>query len=476
MNSHVLRFLDANRRCWVKGKGVEPLTHTFLDGSGTGKIAVPASLRDDFLNAVTDDVERGTLPSLNELRCGDFFNMYADLDIHCTSIRAPNADDVGAVAVRAAARFVPQMSRLRCVVLTTPDKSESEGRIKRGVHLHFPALRLGLTEALLMREAMIDGLTRELGDSGVDWAEDFDNKPYQHEVGGLRMVGAPKAVSCSDCRGRQRDLAMCINPLCSRGKVTFADRRYALHSVLNAAGERDEEHTRLLMANAGQLVRACSIQTPTQALVAGWSEFTGCPSFSPLVVRPNQPPAIGAKKRAFPDEKTSVKRNKWPSTPVTDPRVLAQLTDIFRERFNPAYANVNLVSVKYAVRDRRYFVQHSGEGSNWCMNKNDRHTGNRVWGMVTSSQAILRCHSDKKNTVDRTSGRPCCDFSVTRSLRPSDLAVLFGGPAPKRSTSATGASAASALTYSPDDFMEKLRVELIAARASSVNNESANNE
>lgn len=441
MESHVLRFLSGHRDCWVRGKstGPMPLTHTFLDGQGTGKLSVPDALRTEFMNAVADDLAAGTLPSLNELRAKDVFVMYADLDIHCAPASAPDAGDVGKICVAQIARFFDTPPPFRCVVLVTPDRPKDDGAsdaaavIKRGVHLHFPGICVTIHEALLMREAMTEALARSF--PAIDWPEDFDNRVYENDTGGLRMVGAPKARACAECKGRLRERDVCVVPGCRKGKITLPTQRYSLLCVLDAStADVDQVATQLLTVNPGQLARNCSIYSFNTAVTTGWREFPGCPSYSALRQRDRREPCVGKKRRSFPDERVSMQREKWPANAlVTDTTVCAKLTRLFRMRFSPVYANVKLSPIKYSPRLKQYYVQFSGEGESWCLNKNGRHGGNRMYGIVTSTLATLKCHCSKSVVEGRVYGIACSAFKLERRLGASDHATLFPSAAPTAS-------------------------------------------
>ena len=64
----------------TKDKGGVVLTHTFMDGTYTGKLCVLPSLLHAWDEAVAKDVQAGTLPPINELRTPHVFNFFIDFE------------------------------------------------------------------------------------------------------------------------------------------------------------------------------------------------------------------------------------------------------------------------------------------------------------------------------------------------------------------------------------------------------------
>ena len=206
---HVLTFLSRHHKCWINQaqfKAGAVLTHTFLDRTWTGKIFIPPELDDEFQAAVAR-TGGGDPPPLNELRANPtgVFRFFVDVDLHLPpgEEESLTAEAVGACAAREVKRFLCRSYGEHAVPGAhhpdVPADAEGGGRAKRGIHLHFPLVRVGTHEALLMREALIVALARDVSGK-VDWAEDLDNRPYVNATGGLRMLDAPKAVPCTECR------------------------------------------------------------------------------------------------------------------------------------------------------------------------------------------------------------------------------------------------------------------------------------
>ena len=477
---HVMTFLQASaehRKCWVSAKSAQagaPMTHTFMDRTGTGRLFVPPALDDAFYAAVARDAAAGTLPPLNELRANPagIFRFFVDLDMHLTPEEA--ADDaatapaaVGACCAREVQRFLSGNAarNVRCLVLTSPDRSpaaDAGGKVKRGVHLHFPLVRVGTHEALLMREALVVALKRDVS-ARVDWADDVDNAPYVNPSGGLRMLGASKAITCTACRdvvAQRKDCLLCFGS----GREVEEAQRYTLHTVLDGQGEVDEETLGFLRLNAAACTRAASVRTSRTTVMPEWECFDGCPNYSELRVRANAPPKPGNKRRAFAEESRSV--SKWPKVEVVDGEKRRCLQALFRRRFahvgGGVYSNVNVSSVRYSARNNTYYAQFSDEGESYCMNIGGRHKSNRVYGVVDHHSAYVRCHCSCATTVGRISGKMCREFrSPPVTLTRQDIGVLFGDVDAGGGMGKTPAAKAAPATG--DEYLANLSRTLYAA-------------
>jgi hypothetical protein len=452
----VMRFLNSKRETYTQlldRNSTAAMTHTFLDGRFPGKFFIPEAYAEEFLECVARDIERGTLPPLNELR-SDVFRLYVDLDMVVPADTAIDVEHVAKAITSQMARFVPDGSRVRCIALTTPPVDKGGGRTKHGAHLHFPDLLVAPEQALRMREAAIAALQRDdaPGMAAVDWAEAYDNAPYSNPCGGLRMVGAPKADKCPECRNAKQAAKACRNVDCVRGRVVV-DRRYTFAFCLRRDGTRDNELGRLLRRNAGCLVRLASIRATAEEMRAPrleWAPFPGCPNFNPLQQRHKQPALSGKRTREFPEEKKSM-QDKWSRRQYdANEKQRGALTNIFRARFpdpvaGDVYGRVCISKVNYAKREagektgRKLYAQFTGEGESWCLNIGRDHRSNRVYGVVTSDGlAWLQCHCSCPTSEGRKKG-PCSRFtSAVKKLSPAELAVLFPDDADKKAPSAGG--------------------------------------
>ena len=436
--SAVLLFLRSNKGCWVSKRTKDAtnvtLTHTFLDGTCTGKLSIPPLLHDGFYAAVATDISRGSVPALNELRT-PVFNFFADFDLKLTSIQTEEVDaiSVASASVQTVARFFPTRETVRAVVCSTPDiedKNDDEVKTKRGVHLYFPGVHVTPHEALLMREAIVVALQRRF--ETVDWVNDFDNTPYVNSVGGLRMPGAPKVKKCGGCRDVPKHREECLDCF-GRGHHTDRSRCYSLCTVLGRDGQVDDSMLRMLRGNTNALARAASVRCTALAVSPDWKCFDGCPSYAEMKQRSNGPPVPGSKKRIFPEESTSVR--KWPKETVTDRVKIECLRNIFRTRFHKTYANVDISHVNYAPKTKTFYAQFCNEGESYCMNIEGRHRSNRVYGVVSNSVAYIRCHCNCATMEGRKFNVRCRDFcSEKKRLSNADMRVLGITPDDPKST------------------------------------------
>lgn len=495
MASHVEAFLNRHStECYVSKRTKQAnntvLTHTFWDNTGTGKLRVPPTLEEAFRGEVAKDVAAGTLPGLNELRT-DVFRFFVDVDAHLppSRVEGVTAAAVGACCVREVKRFVTRLRNLRCVVLATPDRPpDDKGRVKRGMHLHFPALYVTTHEALTMREALVVALKRDVADD-VDWVNDVDNAPYVNATGGLRVVGAPKAIDCPQCKDKPVERKECLVCMFT-GKKRILEYKYALSTVLDDAGNEDAETHDFLRGNVAALVAATSVRSTRTQRSPEWACFDGCPVPSEVKKRANAPPKAGSKERTFAEEKRSL--SKWPKVPVVDADKIACLRTIFRTRFleeaKGVYSRVEISNVQYSPNMGGYFAQFSDEGESYCMNVARRHNSNRVYGVVDRTHAYVRCHCNCVKLEGRLSGKLCRDFkSPAKQLTQQNVQALFasppvpfgfgvgvgagggvgrgrgvGGEPPSKKAKGKMASAAMAAT-NDDDYLANLSQTLYAA-------------
>lgn len=77
---------------------------------------------------------------------------------------------------------------------------------KNGYHILFPFLRVTLPMALQLRFSVVSDLEKTFGKREVavnPWADVLDKAPY---YGGLKMCGSVKSVTCTDCKGKKKNV------------------------------------------------------------------------------------------------------------------------------------------------------------------------------------------------------------------------------------------------------------------------------
>ena len=163
-----------------------PGTHVLMDG---GILDVPFADTDAFLVEYLAAVRRGQRVYVVEQKT-DVFRFFVDLDYKAErSIDEKMLEET----VRAMCDVVPG----RCVVARAPPR-EVEGRIKSGVHIHWPETLVTRQEALAYRTQILMAL------DGPEWAEFIDASVYGGS--GLRMLWSHKKptgdpyvpVDCND--------------------------------------------------------------------------------------------------------------------------------------------------------------------------------------------------------------------------------------------------------------------------------------
>ena len=183
------------------------VTHLSLNALG-GMLRVPQELTSTFLRAVAEDTARGINFCLSEQRT-DIFNMFFDVDAIMDLEAAvgmgvsPEINDAMVLAVSrivlgTAVDFYPKQlaSTFACVALVGAVKKRRDGRVKRGIHIHFLNLRVNTMHAKYI--CMEAGRRVGLAFPCLDRREVSDTSVY--ECNGLRMPFQLKPKECQQCR------------------------------------------------------------------------------------------------------------------------------------------------------------------------------------------------------------------------------------------------------------------------------------
>ena len=407
------------------------VTHTFMDG---GRVSLSAGDVGGFHQALAADLAAGTVPCLTERRSPLHFPMYADLDLKVPVpvLTDETAVKLAAVVNRQMQRFFDESAPLTLVVCTKNNvapKADEEGLYKHGVHFHWPNVIVDAERALRMRAAMIVALEREewqedLGARPVDWVETVDESVY---ASGLRLLGAPKAKMCHQCRGKSG--VHCT--VCANMRYLYDPAVYGLRTVL--VGEAvDPDQTRSLGANAVRLLRATTVRAPEgTALTEGYRVFVGCP-----------PAETGRKRKGCACVPAGVEARYKRKPPITDPAVLAVLRKLLVQH-SEHYAHSRMTVLGDGTS---YRVALSGEGGNFCLNKGTDHGSQHVYMIVERAKsksyaAYMKCFS-RKPTCDRVTGQPCKDFKSNAVYLDADQVACLFRAAPRGAEAAWKAQAA----------------------------------
>ena len=462
---HVKAFLQRNTRFYVSTDRFRAgcaLTHTFLDGWNGGRLCLPPAYQDEFFDCVARDLDLDQshplctprIPPICELR-SPIFCFYIDFDIVVAPELHVDADALGRIVTKQAARFMPAL-KIYSILLSAPLKATRDGNVKQGFHMHFPHMFVTTHEALVMREGIIVALEAAPEMAHVDWPVAFDNSPYVNETGGIRMPGAPKAGPCPLCKNKKPAKAMCYKTEqggCDCTGTLIENRCYGLHACFDGDGNIARHELDVFTGNTAQLVRACSIRTERSSIAPQWSCFDGCPSYSRLKIGKDKMPSAGKRVRTFDEEGVSLR--KWPKQNMLDDIKRQRIQHIFQTRFGAIYAQVSIGGVK--MGKDKFFCEFKGEGESWCQNVGRSHNSNRVYGVVEKTKAYIRCHCSCATTQGRLSGRMCKDFmSESRFLTPKDIDALWDRP----DTLELGTKKMGGILETPERYLERLAREV----------------
>jgi hypothetical protein len=437
-DGHVLSWLNDTRK-QDNARKIYPRdpttpTHLLLDG---GKYFVGEDTMAVFRTKCRDAVEAGEMVPVTENRT-QFFPMYVDLDLQ---VAAETLTEEAVVAMASIMNaqvhrfFVGRGEPFECVVCTKqgpskplgqpPDGASSSSQqavaplYKHGVHLHWPELIVDVDRAFEIRESLIAGLERAawahlLGTDPVPWRDAVDEAVYS---GGLRMVGAPKASKCSECRGAREGCAAC-----KRSGHVYDAAAYGLCTVLRGQ-QVDDGARNALASNFVNLLRRTTVRAPdTARLTEGYARYAGCP----VVV----PQRRGTKRKsALPPGVGALEPRYRKGAEVTDPRALS----ILRRHLvlhSPVYANSRM-TVHRSEKGDSYRVALSGEGATHCLNLGADHRSQHVYmvvrrGVKDTPMSYMKCWCRHDTAERRLSGAPCKDFeSPMRVLEKEEVYRLF---------------------------------------------------
>lgn len=402
-------------------------THRLLTG---GCLTVPDQMAPTFRGKLAEDMSLGTMPCLMEVH-SLVFPMFVDLDLKLPS--ATLGDDalekLAAVMNGQLSRFYANATApFRVIVCTktpppssppaasssaaSPSAAGKGALFKHGVHLHWPDVRVNYERALEIRLSMVEGLCRVfapcaataddadasaaalLGHAAVDWEDAVDESVYK---GGLRLLGAPKASDCPECRSRTSKFGC---PVCggANNRKVIDPAVYGVHAVL--LGDRfDPRGVRATVKNHTDALRLTSVRCDEAAtLTEGYARYAGCP------VLPS-----GGKRKADAGLESRFKRHPK----VTDPRIL-EIVRHYLVKFHTHYADSRL---EVYFDGNTYRVKLHGDGASFCLNKNGTHGSNTVYMDIQRNKfgtfaPTMRCWCRKPEV--RAGGKSCKDFFFTR--------------------------------------------------------------
>lgn len=162
-------------RAWQVSIG--PVTHLLMDG---GILLVDKP--DEFHEAYIKDLAAGKRLYVVEKKT-DTFKFFVDLD-HQANYKLDSAQIIGL------ATKMNLVTKHRCLIALTPTRIVS-GKIKTGVHFHWPDLLVTKADAIKLRNQIILSLPED-----TDWDKAIDASVYAGS--GLRMIWSHKREGTTD--------------------------------------------------------------------------------------------------------------------------------------------------------------------------------------------------------------------------------------------------------------------------------------
>lgn len=156
---------------------IGPMTHLLMDG-GILLVQKP----DEFHEAYIQDLNEGKRLYVVEKKT-QIFKFFVDLDHQAD--RKLDSTQIIDLAVKMNA-----VTKKRCLIAVTPTRMVS-GKVKTGVHFHWPDLLVTKSDAIKLRNQIILSLPE-----GTDWDKVIDASVYSGS--GLRMIWSHKREGTTD--------------------------------------------------------------------------------------------------------------------------------------------------------------------------------------------------------------------------------------------------------------------------------------
>lgn len=449
------------------------LSHTLFTG---GTCFVSSTLRDGQVHddrtvmhqRLADSMRNGTMPAIQEIHTIKF-PMYLDVDMK-TNVPRCSKDAVrhmGKVMNSKMRQFFPELNGLRLLVCTKTKGGThiGDGVFKHGMHFHWPDVIVIVEKALQIRNGIVRGLdlvddwTPYFGARSLDWEEIIDKAVYRphhrdERSGGLRLVGAPKARKCTDCRfpmakrPRKQGASSAITgvedeviPFCTTCEnknehYIVDDNVYTLTDVL-VDSEVNEELCARINGNLVRLLRLTSVRAPDVV-----QETSGYVLYEKSLVDTTVFHSSTARGGGYDGKRkvggsTTAARGVPPTK-----RAVGGYNEVVGNHEVTTIMRDLLVKHSDKYKDskmrilfdgkHRYKVLLTGDGARYCLNKKDFHSQNHVYmevfkkGSSLDFRTHMRCWSSNP-TVYSPSGMTCKCFSSQPQLRvyQADAVRLF---------------------------------------------------
>ena len=418
--SELISFLSRNGFL-VRGRthpGVE-LTHTLMDGYGGGRICLPDSAIDGFMAAYGIDLQ-STLKLYVIERRTPIFKMHFDLDLKTLHDDAVTKALLQVLQQEVSKFVAPEMERETWAIACAVLDDDQVTRTAVGLHVVFPWLLVDTSQALWIRSSVICSLRQQFHALETDWDSVVDVAVLTSN--GFRMVGSDKCRDCTTCHNARDARPFCADCCCQgrlpEGKIYWPWETFPIEATSALRAD--------IKSNKAHAVLMCSTRVPLSRQVA-------TPRFTIPVGAP--PPSIRKKVSSAVSRIEDRDYELRESTPCNR-RLRTEAVDVSQELKDALRETLVHHSVKYSalepvlldrllgVRQRASFsLKVRGFGCRYCQNKQDEHTQQAVYFIISRSGISQRCYSRKN--LPRHSGLCEKYASPATCLLPSLIRLLY---------------------------------------------------
>jgi len=418
--SELISFLSRNEFL-VRGRGHSgrELTHTLMNGYGGGRISLPDSAIDGFMSAYGSDMQNNIKLYVIERRT-PIFKMHFDLDLKTMHDDSVTKSILNVLQQEVSKFVTSEMDRetwgIACAVLD--DEQKTRGAL--GLHVVFPWLLVDTEQALWIRSSVVCCLRQQFPTLENDWDTVVDVAVLTSN--GFRMVGSDKCRDCTSCHNARDARPFCAECCCQgrlpEGKIYWPWETFPIEATADLRSD--------LAKNKAHAVLMCSTRVPLSRQVAS-------PRFKVPVGAP--PPSIRKKVSSTVSRIEGRDYELHESAPCnlrlrTEPVEMNQdLQDALRETL--LHHNIKYAFVEPIALDRLLGVRHRssfclkvrGFGCRYCQNKQEEHTQQTVYFILSRIGISQRCYSRKH--VQRASGLCEKYASPATILLPSLVCLLY---------------------------------------------------
>lgn len=417
--SELIHFLSRNDFL-IRGRtqaGVE-LTHTLMDGNGGGRICLPDHAMDGFMAAYGSDLRNNINLYVIERRT-PVFKMHFDLDLKIMHDDATTKSILNFIQEEVSKFITPGLDRETwCVACAIIGKDMERKGL--GLHIVFPWLLVDTNQALWIRASVVCCLRQQFYEIETDWETIVDVAVLTSN--GFRMVGSDKCRDCQTCHNSRDARPFCADCCCQgrlpEGKIYWPWETFPMSQTHTLREE--------LAGNQSHAVQMCSTRVPQsrQVVTPRFVIPVGAPPPSMLKKIPAANAKIHDKQYQLCESKSGNLRLRTEAVTIT-PEIRTALHETLAHH-NAKYATLELVSLDrlLGVRHRASFsLKVRGFGCRYCQNKQDEHTRQTVYFIISRDGISQRCYSRK--SIQRHFGLCEKYASPSTCLLPSLICQLY---------------------------------------------------